>query len=869
LLLVTSVTWRGTAEPILAQATAAVANVPNNPPADYPPLDGQVWFTQRRLLVSDAASRALQIAPNDVATLDLLLQAERIADALDVLERIVGTRPDQILPAFERVAESTRDFLGQRQHGYDDRLRALLPAAHKRVAELPREERARAARALIPIENMLSGGGSPAWVKGLRRFIESHAGTQAALLAEVDVLVYDRAPERIDAFQALADAHPGTEVAASALYQKGFQLSHNVRDPRGDPTERFLQLLAVVRELETGPYPATEWKQKAPALVSNFSSFNPTYAPENIDRMIDAYGAFILSHFTVDDASVEHGLGYVITSRIVELYGLKGDAIGGVEGLLSELERRAADPSAVRYLKALFYAKWMDPQRFRLSAEPPVVTLERGLLFRKAKEVLQALQADGSDLFRRKALATIASLDLYERNYAGARAAYRSYLDLHPQSAWAWLAALRVGQCDEALEDWDAAASSYADAATKHGREPLARILGHAFAARAREARGRFDDALREHRQALDAWSGNRDTSLYLPTTYRSPPEAGTTIRVDRTRISREALTDRVTTLTQVQALPGGMEVERGRWLIENGRPEEARVVLERSAAMFPASPVTSEARTLAHRARLDLALALADIERDEADEAKAIAELDALAREPYDFIVWAAKIAKASILWTRSRSDEARIQMGAALDEWRKQPSASQPPAIGSLERDVLDIRDVVFRPSGDGVYSGARWNAYEPPASSAQFVIANSRLRVKLANGVTVVVDARRPVNGLPQLLFLSDQQIATLDAIMKAVGGTRRRAPRAIMETPNQPVGPSTEVLALWNTFFAARPGHWGGWVFETYPIVGQIEFLNAERTKAGAAITMGYSGATVVLEKENGIWRATGLVNQWVT
>lgn len=50
---------------------------------------------------------------------------------------------------------------------------------------------------------------------------------------------------------------------------------------------------------------------------------------------------------------------------------------------------------------------------------------------------------------------------------------------------------------------------------------------------------------------------------------------------------------------------------------------------------------------------------------------------------------------------------------------------------------------------------------------------------------------------------------------------------------------------------------------------FPIVGQIEFLNAERTKAGAAITMGYSGATVVLEKQNGIWRATGLVNQWET
>ena len=73
----------------------------------------------------------------------------------------------------------------------------------------------------------------------------------------------------------------------------------------------------------------------------------------------------------------------------------------------------------------------------------------------------------------------------------------------------------------------------------------------------------------------------------------------------------------------------------------------------------------------------------------------------------------------------------------------------------------------------------------------------------------------------------------------------------------------------ILAFWNRFFAARPGHWGGWVLATYPIVTEIEFLDTGRTRANAAVTIGYSGATVVLEKIDGEWRAVKLTHMWVT
>jgi hypothetical protein len=70
----------------------------------------------------------------------------------------------------------------------------------------------------------------------------------------------------------------------------------------------------------------------------------------------------------------------------------------------------------------------------------------------------------------------------------------------------------------------------------------------------------------------------------------------------------------------------------------------------------------------------------------------------------------------------------------------------------------------------------------------------------------------------------------------------------------------------VRKLWNRFFAVRAGHWAGWVFETYPIIRSIEL---GPSSALVAVDVGYAGATVVLEKKGGVWRALRLVNEWVT
>jgi hypothetical protein len=88
-------------------------------------------------------------------------------------------------------------------------------------------------------------------------------------------------------------------------------------------------------------------------------------------------------------------------------------------------------------------------------------------------------------------------------------------------------------------------------------------------------------------------------------------------------------------------------------------------------------------------------------------------------------------------------------------------------------------------------------------------------------------------------------------------------------AIMQIPNQPVGGSMQVLSLLKKFFPARQGHWGGWMFETFPMITAIDFLDAPRTKAAVHVTIGYEGATLILEKKDGLWTFKEMTGRWIT
>jgi tetratricopeptide (TPR) repeat protein len=241
----------------------------------------------------------------------------------------------------------------------------------------------------------------------------------------------------------------------------------------------------------------------------------------------------------------------------------------------------------------------------------------------------------------------------------------------------------------------------------------MARVLGYANAARTGEALGRFDDALADYRHALDAWDTDYGLNYVFPSAHATQSGQPADTRpsavdpaTNSAGVTKEALTDRVAELARSLAVPGGALVERGRWQLQQHQWDDARKTFEEAIARYPSSALVADARALAHRARVERALVLADIEDAAHDEAAALKELEALSHEPPDFNVSAAAIARAAILWKQGAASQAQTLMKDALNSWRAQQPTSPPPARGSVDEDVLAIRDVVFRPAGGGIY-------------------------------------------------------------------------------------------------------------------------------------------------------------------
>jgi hypothetical protein len=62
--------------------------------------------------------------------------------------------------------------------------------------------------------------------------------------------------------------------------------------------------------------------------VTGFFTSHPSIAPENVDRMRAAYLRFVRTHFELDPLDpMSHGVGYVITSKMAELFEIKGDRL--------------------------------------------------------------------------------------------------------------------------------------------------------------------------------------------------------------------------------------------------------------------------------------------------------------------------------------------------------------------------------------------------------------------------------------------------------------------------------------------------------------------------------------------------------------
>jgi hypothetical protein len=272
------------------------------------------------------------------------------------------------------------------------------------------------------------------------------------------------------------------------------------------------------------------------------------------------------------------------------------------------------------------------------------------------------------------------------------------------------------------------------------------------------------------------------------------------------------------------------------------------------------------EARYLAHLARLARALEFADVANPKRNDAAPLSRLELIIKDPYDFGVCAAKIAKASILWRAGKSDEADSLMLAALNEWYDHQAAQRQRPRNSIERDIAEIRNLVVRPAGDAVMGGWGRNSFsQERRASAPFVVLNPDISVWLPSVQSSRQTVYQSLPGVDRVLFLNNEQQAVLNNIVAKVGGN-----------PAPERTPGIDILDLWNRFFATER-RFGGAAsdsyprisIETYPIIAELDFLNAERTKAAARVVVGHQGGTIVLEKSQGIWTAKALVNTWIS
>jgi len=238
------------------------------------------------------ATHRLIHASDRASTLQLLLEVRRYDDALAVLGRIVDNKPSDIPAAFDALADDYESVISYASRSRVDTIRPLIKAAKAHLTSLPREQAARAARAIASVESR-SDSRPDAWRSLLKAFVNKYAGTEVALLAQVDLLDDVSNPNRVAALDAFVRAHPGTNPGAKALFSKGFALANGpfglVDRPGGNPTDRFFEVLDISRQLKSGAYPPSEWTKRALSLVVESSAYKPSFAPGNIERMLSAY----------------------------------------------------------------------------------------------------------------------------------------------------------------------------------------------------------------------------------------------------------------------------------------------------------------------------------------------------------------------------------------------------------------------------------------------------------------------------------------------------------------------------------------------------------------------------------------------------
>ncbi len=844
--------------------------------AEFPPSDNIASRLQQGLN-SKRADRLLREDPFGVSTIEALVSCQREDDALRAARQIFDRYPDRIarvLDALARIIPGARGDVP----GREERLQEMLAHARARAAVLARPERADAAYALMRAEASLlrsTTRSRTAYSDALKKVVEEHAGTPAALEAEVSLIdqaFYDDRGQSLkhqEELLAFARSHEGTVAGARALYLAAFHVASNAdmlnlapRGGGGDPTERFLLLLDLVRELQDGRYPKCQATDDGDRLVIGFYAYKPAYAPENMDRLLAAVSA-------LRDDALDAGRGQLRPER---------DRLPGHEQDRRVLQDQGGGHRRLRAVPDRARGEGARPVRGSGPAGPVLPDDDgirtaggEGDLAREGQAGSRGHSVRGHGVLPAQGDGHPGGAVISAARVPGGPRRVRPISSGYPESPYAWVAAIRIGQCDQLTGDWASALAWYQNVPPGGDAAPVPRVLADILSARALEALGDPAKALGLFRQALGRW----DPVFGEVYDAGGPPETRPVVLPSdinpEFRASRLDLEARIAQLERTTAAPGAVPLERARWLLRAQRWQEALKAAGQVVTEFSTSPNAAEARYLGHRAQLEEALERADVEKPGANPRAAVEILERLSGQPLDFAVCVADVARAYLSSGGGASPEGEKLLLEALATWR----ARQGPAasLDALEQDVANIRTLVFHPNGDAIYAGTRWNGFAWPSQPFPFVVAVPEVRVRLSDGTVRRLSFAQRFPHLDNVLSFDQEQIGLLNTLMTRLGGTKAREgqiffDKGYMEAPNQPVGPSLSVMAFLRKAFPVMPGHWGGWHFATFPTVDELLFLDDARSRALARVRVGYAGGDLLLEKQGGAWRATKLTQTWV-
>ena len=156
--------------------------------AEFPDYDAEILRAQRNGMLNNSLSGRLKREPG-IPELADLLQQDRVDEAITLLRLIIRSTPQNIPAAFQVVVEHPGRF-SDVARGYPDSLQQLVDAARMQLSQLSREEGARAERQMLLVDRSVAADQRRSTVDRLRPFVQQYAGTETALLTEVDVIEF-------------------------------------------------------------------------------------------------------------------------------------------------------------------------------------------------------------------------------------------------------------------------------------------------------------------------------------------------------------------------------------------------------------------------------------------------------------------------------------------------------------------------------------------------------------------------------------------------------------------------------------------------------------------------------------------------------